>query len=95
MVEGVGEGGLLEAAVNVPARPTHIGAALPPVIGDTEYVSVRGLGVVVECGLNLTEPAADSQVELRGDVVLVFEHEDPVLGHVPPDHGDHLLAQAL
>ena len=91
----MGEGGLLEAAVNVPACPSDISAALSSVIGDTEYVSVRGLGVVVECGLNLTEPPADSQVELRCDVVLVFEHEEPVLGHVPPDHGDHLLAQAL
>ena len=91
----MGEGGLLETAVNVPARPTHICAALAPVIGDPEDVSVRRLWVIVECGLYLAEPSTHSQVELRGDMMLVFEHEDPVLGHVPPNHGDHLLAQAL
>ena len=95
VVEGVGEGRLLETAVYVPARPAHVGAALAPVVGHAEDVSVRRLGVVVERGLDVSEPAADGEVQLWGEVVLLLEDEQPVLGHVPPDEVHGVRAEAL
>ena len=74
VVEGVGEGTLLKTAINVPASPANIGASLSPVIGDSEDVTMRGLLMIVECLLNLSEPATNSQVNLWSDVLLMFEH---------------------
>ncbi len=45
--------------------------AMLPVVADPEDIGMRALGVLIECGLQLAEPAADAHLHRRQQVVIV------------------------
>ena len=56
-----------------------------PIVGHSEDVPVRRLGMVVERGLDLAEPARNLQLPLVSHAALISEDEEPVIAYVADD----------
>ena len=85
VVDGVREGSLLKAAVNMPPSPADLGTALRPVVRDSEYVPVGRLGMVVEGRLNVSKPPTYSEVNFRCNMLLVSDDQNSLFHHISLD----------
>ncbi len=74
----------------MPARAPHVHATLRRIVRHAKYVPQRRSRVVVEGGLDPTEPGADLYVSFRGQAELISEDEDAMFGDVLFDLFDYL-----